>query len=169
MQGQREKSNKKARPRIRAGWGALARHRWTNLSTEGCRSPRSQAGLLTSGMCRPAPSRTIRSVADAGDATAVGRQPVTVAGPRQICTAFPILPLPFGSGHLRRFGSAIKRAELESVKGLLKIPTGFPRPNALKRAVFLDTLFLFKSIVSRKPCFGGGFGAADWRMSTPFS
>lgn len=60
----------------------------------------------------------------------MGRQPVTVAGPRQICTAFPILPLPFGNGHLRRFGSAIKRAELESVKGALKIPPGFPRPNA---------------------------------------
>ena len=33
----------------------------------------------------------------------VGRQPVTVAGPRQICTAFPILPLPCGNGHLRRY------------------------------------------------------------------
>ena len=33
----------------------------------------------------------------------MGRQPVTVAGPRQIRTAFPILPLPCGSGHLRRY------------------------------------------------------------------
>ena len=33
----------------------------------------------------------------------VGRQPVTVAGPRQICTAFPILPLPYSSEHLRRY------------------------------------------------------------------
>ena len=33
----------------------------------------------------------------------MGRQPVTVAGPRQIYTAFPILPLPCGNGHLRRY------------------------------------------------------------------
>ena len=33
----------------------------------------------------------------------VGCQPVTVAGPRQIYTAFPILPLPYNSGHLRRY------------------------------------------------------------------
>ena len=50
----------------------------------------------------------------------MGRQPVTVAGPRQICTAFPILPLSCSSGHLRRYlMELIKRAALESVKSAL--------------------------------------------------
>ena len=104
MQGQQEENNKKARPRMSAGLGACARHRWTNLSTEGCHSPRSQAGLLTSGYVPPGSFPIhINQWLMPGTRRPAGRQPVTVAGPRQICTAFPILPLPWDSEHLRRY------------------------------------------------------------------
>ena len=64
----------------------------------------------------PTPSRPAGSVGMSVTRRPMDRQPVTVAGPRQICTAFPILPLPGGRGHLQPYdippGSRRRQAKM---------------------------------------------------------